>query len=117
MLPKDDRTDFAQEEQLDPPYWIMIGHLCFGRRVQIFGHPDVGIFNNVGASSILTQVLPETASAACPEHPGSLEIMSMTFAAVICDADDPCSVNTAYDPESSFAMSPRSTTLPLYFWY
>ena len=24
----------------------------------------------------------------------------MTFAAVICDADDPCSVNTAKDPES-----------------
>ena len=28
--------------------------------------------------------------------------MSITFAAVICDADDPCSVNTAQDPESSF---------------
>ena len=26
---------------------------------------------------------------------GSQEIVSMTFAAVICDADDPCSVNTA----------------------
>ena len=25
----------------------------------------------------------------------SLEIVSMTVAAVICDADDPCSVNTA----------------------
>ena len=29
----------------------------------------------------------------------------MTFAAVICDADDPYSVNTEQDPESSFAMS------------
>ena len=28
--------------------------------------------------------------------------MTMTFAAVICDADDPFSVNTAYEPESSF---------------
>ena len=45
----------------------------------------------------------------------SLDIMSMPFAAVICDADDPCSVNAAYEPESSFTMSPRSTTLPLYF--
>ena len=43
--------------------------------------------------------------------------MSMTFAAVIWGADDPCSVNTAYEPESSFTVSPRSTTLPLYFWY
>ena len=43
--------------------------------------------------------------------------MSMTFATVICDADDPCSVNTAHDPESSLAMSPRSTSRPLYFWY
>ena len=38
------------------------------------------------------------------------------FAAVICDADDPCSVNTAQDPDSSFTISPRSTTRPLYFW-
>ena len=42
--------------------------------------------------------------------------MSMIFAAVICDADDPCSAKTAYDPESSFTMSRRSTTLPFYFW-
>ena len=28
-------------------------------------------------------------------HPGSVDMISMTFAAVICDADDPCSVNTA----------------------
>ena len=40
----------------------------------------------------------------------------MTFAAFICDADDPCSVNNAQDPESSFTASPRSTTRPLYFW-
>ena len=26
---------------------------------------------------------------------GNLDMISMTFAAVICDADDPCSVNTA----------------------
>ena len=35
----------------------------------------------------------------------------------IWDADDSCSVNTAYEPESLFTMSPRSTTLPLYFWH
>ena len=39
--------------------------------------------------------LPDTASAACPAHPGSLDMISMTFAAVIGDADVPCSVNTA----------------------
>ena len=63
-----------------------------------------------------TWVLEDTASAACPAQPGNLEIISMTCAAVICDADDPCSVNTAYDPESSFTISPQSTTRPLYFW-
>ena len=36
---------------------------------------------------------------------------------IMWDSDDPCSVNTAYDPESSFTMSPRSMTRPLYFWY
>ena len=65
--------------------------------------------------SISTWVSAETASAACPAHPGSLEIMSMTFAAVICDADDPCSVNTAYEPESSFTVPPWNTTRPWYF--
>ena len=59
------------------------------------GHSDLGIFNNFGASSILTWVLADAASAACPEHPGSLDMISMTYAAVIRDADDPCSVNTA----------------------
>ena len=56
------------------------------------GHSDLGTFSNFGASSIFTWVLADTASAACPKHPGGLDIMSMTFAAVICDADDPCSV-------------------------
>ena len=40
-------------------------------------------------------VQADTASAACPAHPSSLDMISMTFAAVISDADDPCSVNTA----------------------
>ena len=92
-----------------------LGNLCFGRRVQKSGHSDFGIINNVGASSILTWDKTDTASAACPAHPGNLDIMSMTFAAVIGDADDPCSVNTAYEPESAITMSPRSTTWPLYF--
>ena len=59
------------------------------------GHSNLGIFNYFGASSIFTWVSADTASAACPEHIGSLDMISMTFAAVICDADDPCSVNTA----------------------
>ena len=45
--------------------------------------PKLDFFNNSGAFSILTWVLEDTVSAACPAHPGSLEIMSMTFAAVI----------------------------------
>ena len=59
------------------------------------GHSDFRIFNNFGASSILPGYQADTASAACPAHPGSLDMISMTFAAVICDADEPCSVNTA----------------------
>ena len=47
------------------------------------GHSDFGIFNNLGASSIFTRVLADTASAACPAQPGSLEMISMTFVAVI----------------------------------
>ena len=70
--------------------------------------------NSDGASSILTWVQTDIASAVCPAHPGSLDIV--TFAAVICDADDPCTVNAAYDPESSFTLSPRSTARPFFFF-
>ena len=59
------------------------------------GHSDFGIFSDCGASSTFTWVQADTASAACLAHPGSLDMVSMTFAAVICDADEPCSVNTA----------------------
>ena len=101
-------TDFPDHKKRRlPKKWNMCGDIY-----PTSGHSDFGIFNNVDASSILTWLQADDASAACPEHPGSLDIMSMTFAAVIWDADDPCSVNTAYEPES-----PRSTTLPLYFWY
>ena len=89
VLPKDDRTDSAQEEeQLGLPYWTMI----WATSVVVDESKCQDIF---GASSILTWILADIASAACPAHPGSLEMISMTFAAVICDADDPCSVNTA----------------------
>ena len=76
------------------------------------GHSELGIFNNIshfspGYKQILRPLLVL--------QPGSLDMISIPFAAVICDADDPCSVNTTCDPESSFAMSPRSTTRPLYF--
>ena len=71
------------------------GLLCRGRRIQMSGHSDFGIFNKLGASSIFTWVQADTASAACPAHLGSLEMISITFAAIICDADNPCSVNTA----------------------
>ena len=89
--------------------------LCRARRVHRYGHSDFGIFNNLGASSIFTRVLADTRSPACQAHPGNLAMTSICFAAVICEADDPCSVNTAYAPESSFAMSPRSTTLLFLF--
>ena len=73
-------------------------HLCRGRRIRISGHCDFGILSNLGASSIFTWVKADTASAACRARPGSLDMIPMTFTAVICDADDPCSVNTAYEP-------------------
>ena len=40
---------------------------------------------------------------------------STTLAAVMCDAEEPFSVHTAYEPASSFTTSPRRKTRPLYF--
>ena len=59
------------------------------------GHSDLGIFQKFGASSIFTIGYKQILASACPAQPGSLDMISMTFAAVICDADEPCSVNTA----------------------
>ena len=69
--------------------------ICVSVNVSKSGHSDLGIFNNVDSSSLLTWVLADAASAACPAQAGSLDFKSITFAAVICDADDLCSVNTA----------------------
>ena len=56
VLPEDDHTDSVQEEQLGLRYWTMIeGHLCLGRRIQMSGHSDLGMFNNFGAFSILPE--------------------------------------------------------------
>ena len=66
--------------------------MCRGGRI-----PNVWTFRLWEFSTILEH-LPFLAGykqilhpAACPAHPGSLDMKSMTFAAVICDADDPCS--------------------------
>ena len=115
VLPKDDRTDFAQEEQLGlPMVWAICASVHVSKCLDIltleFSITSVHL-------PFLAWVWADAASASGPAHPGRLKIMSMTFAAVICDAADPCSVNNAYDPEWSFTVSPRSTTLPWYFWY
>ena len=96
VLPEGDRTDFVQEERRGLAIMAHdLDHVCRGRRIQTSGHSDFGIFSDVGPSSILTLVCADTASAACPAHPGSLAMTSINFTAVICDADEPCSVNTA----------------------
>ena len=92
------------------------GHLCRGRRVQKSGHSDFGNFEQFCSILQFTCVQADTASAACPSQPGTLAITSIILAAVICDADEPCSVKTAQAPDSSFTMSPLNTALPLYFY-
>ena len=72
----------------------ILEHDC-GHFVSWQTSPNVWTFRNFGASSIFNLVKADTASAACPAHPGSLEMISMILAAVIWDAEDPCSVNTA----------------------
>ena len=84
VLPKDDHTDFAQEERLGLPYWTMILAICVVvDESKCLDTPILEFFSNFGASSIYTWVLAETASAACPAQTGILEMISMTFAAVI----------------------------------
>ena len=119
VLSEGDRTDFSQEERLGVSYWTM--SLAIRALVDIDESKCLDI--PIWEFSIIFEHLPflpgykaDTASASCPAHPGSLLLMSMTFATVIRDADDPGSVDTAYEPESSLTISHRSTTRPLYFW-
>ena len=86
------------------------------RSIQISVHSASGHLICFGVSSIFTRVSAHTASQASPAQSGSREITSSTLAAVMCDAEEPCSVNTAWNPESSFTASPRNTTRPMYFW-
>ena len=79
------------------------GLLCRGRRIQTCGHSFFRIFlSNLRASSNCTWEKSDIASALCPSQPGNLAITSIIFAAVGWDADEPCSVNIASAPESSF---------------
>ena len=48
------------------------------------GGSDFGILNNLDA-----------ASAVCPAQSVNLKKRSLLFGGVICDADEPCSANTA----------------------
>ena len=49
------------------------------------GHSARRSFYNVAALFILTWVSSDTASAACPAHPGRLAMTSTPFAAVFCE--------------------------------
>ena len=85
-----------------------LGHLCRGRRIQMTGHSFLGICNIFGASSNFAWVYADAASAACLAHPDS-----RTMTSIIYDEDECCSVNSAQESASFFAMSPRSATLCL----
>ena len=47
VLPKDNRTDFAQEERLGLPYWTMILAICVVVDESKCLDSDFGIFNNL----------------------------------------------------------------------
>ena len=52
VLPKDDRTDFAQEEQLDLPYWTMILAIC------VVGDESKCLDTPISVFSIMCEHLP-----------------------------------------------------------
>ena len=108
VLPEDDRTDSFREERLDLPYWTMIWAICAS--VDVCKYLDILTLE----FSVILEHLPFLPEYKRILH--QLHVLNILEAViVIWDTDDPCSVNTAYEPESSFTMSPRRTTLPLYF--
>ena len=63
---------------------------------------------------MFTGVYAGTASLVSPAQSSKQEMTSNSLAAVMCDTEDPCQVNTAYEPESSFTTSPRKPTRPFH---
>ena len=116
VVPTDDRTDFAQEERLGLPYWIMIQAICVVVDVSICLDISIWEFSKISEHLPLLLECKPIPRLLLALRPGNLEMIYITFAAVICDAEGPCSVDTAQEPESSFTISPQSTTRPLYFW-
>ena len=97
-------TDSAQEEPLGLQCLTKMLATCVVEDIsKHLGNLTFGSFNNFGASFILTWVQAGAASAACAAHPGSLAMTSTVN-------------NTAWEPESSFTLSPRNTTPPGCFW-
>ena len=48
VLPKDDHTDSFQEKRQGLPYWTMVWAICVVvGRIQMSGHSDFEIFNNL----------------------------------------------------------------------
>ena len=104
------RTNAFPEEPMVLQYLAMFLAIC-----DVVDDPDSGSSCSVGASSILIRAYADIASLACPAHPGSLASNAQNFRGAVCDADEPCSVDTAKEPESSFTTSPRSTTRPFFY--
>ena len=96
VLLKDDRKDFVQEEQLDLPYWTMILAICVVVDESKCVDTPILKFSMIcehlpflhGYKQILRLLFVQS-------QPSNLETISMILAAVIWDAEDPCSVNTA----------------------
>ena len=88
--------------------FLGLGH--GGILIHISGQCASGTCDNLEASTMLTCVYAETASRASPVIPGIWEIVSEKFPAAICEAEAPCSANTALYPHSSLTLSHRSTT-------
>ena len=95
VLPKDDRRDSVQEEQLSLRYWTMISAICVV--VDESKCLDIPIWKFSVIWCILHFYLGISRyCVSCLSFASSnLEMISMTFGAVIFDAGDPCSVNTA----------------------
>ena len=88
-----------KKKRLGLPYWTMILAICVVVDESIcldtpilefkiiWEHPPFSL----GYKLILRLLLVHA-------RPGSLEMISMTFAALICDAEDPCSVTYCVRP-------------------
>ena len=114
--PKGDRKGCASIGPLDLAFYpnVLVVHDKVAVST-LWSNPHSRSLNNLEASLVFTCCTRKLHHSLFPPFLADVRSNPELWAAVMCEGDASCSVTTAYPPASSLTLSPRRTSLPLYF--